>query len=216
MTDLSVIGIIGGIGSGKSFVSAYLNKEHGCGLIDADKIAHEVLNLPEIIDQMVCRWRKRFGSIYDPRKLKPVLDRSLVAKIVFKDRDELAFLEAIMHPIMSAELSKRLSRYHPKYTPAVILDAPLLLEAKWDVFCTQIWFIATPLDKRLRNAASRGGAGGAKLDKIQFEAREARQISVEEKRGRANLVIPNYGTQKELVTAVDAAWKKFTQPGEFT
>lgn len=215
---IPVIGLLGGIGSGKSTVARILNEDCGCGLIDGDKLAHQVINMDEIVDQMHCRWKKTHGEVlksedYDyslnpPRDTKRV-DRKKVADIVFKDAKELKFLEGIMYPLMNKLLDEKISRYCEVYTPAIVLDAPLLLEAGWGSKCRELWYIDTPLSARMRYAGL--SVSRTSLSPEEFAIREAQQINPAEKLARSDLSIPNNGNFDDLRQETMRTWKGFQE-----
>lgn len=188
-----VIGVVGGIASGKSLVSETLASLGGVR-IDADRLGHQVLQLPEVRDLLVARWG---AGILDSGGQ---VDRRRVAEKAFQSpgRGELAFLEQVTHPRI-ASLAEAILATVPAGTWA-ILDAALLLEAGWDRLCGWIIFVDAPWEDRLRRAATRG------WDAAELERREARQWPLAEKRRRADVVFTNHGSREELAAQVTHWW----------
>ena len=217
---MKIIGLIGGVAAGKSLVANALH-ELGAGIIDVDSIGHEVLELPEIQDQMKMRWGKNFcfltemrilTEIFDPKASYRLTFRAQVGKIVFGNSRELDFLEAILWPEIGRRIERKIQLYHPDYTKALVFDFPLLLETmgkdsanatllRYDV----LWFVDCPLEQRQKNFYQRRLAQFPDMDeeasKKRHAACEARQLSVEHKKSRILNSWPNKGViiQNDMV-----------------
>jgi dephospho-CoA kinase len=193
-----VVGLIGGIGSGKS-QAAQMLRDLGATVLDADAIGHQVLRQGEVIDALV----RRFGE----RILTPQgeISRRDLAKIVFAPGHEAdrRFLEQLTHPRIGQRLKEALAELEASWDPppVVVLDAALLLEAGWDRYCDKILFIDAPRDLRLERAVARGWSAE------QFSAREAAQWPLEEKRRRAQIVIRNARTLENLRQVLRLTWQ---------
>lgn len=192
-----LVGLTGGIGSGKSTVSARL-AERGAVVIDADAIVRE-LQAPggPVLAAMV----DRFG----PGILSAdgTLDRDAVAEIVFHDDDALGDLNAIVHPAVGAEMARRLGAEAPT-DHVVVLDVPLLVESGRDDMAALVVVDVDP------EVAVRRLVAGRDMSEAGARARIARQASREERRARADRVIDNSGTLDDLRRAVDDAWSWIT------
>ena len=194
-----VIGLTGGIASGKSFVAECF-AELGCEIVDADLIGHHVLTLPNTIERI----KEAFG---DQVIVDGEVDRRGLAAIVFpKNADgpseELKLLESITHPEIGQWMKIRLLEIEQAATAqAVILDAPVMFKAQWDRFCDRIVFVHTDLKIRKQRAASRGWSEG------ELERREKHQLALSEKRARASNVIENSGSADETREQVQSLWK---------
>ena len=198
---MKVIGIIGGIASGKSTVTKALRKL-GAGYIDADEIGHDVIEIPEIKQQMVMRWGgKGYGRIVSP---SGEISRDMIANIVFNDGEELKFLNAICHPIIKARIEQGLEYFHPDYTKSVILDVPLLLEANWNRLCDVILFVDTSDFERISRAQSRV----CSLDAAELKKREACQYDLSMKKSFASYTIDNDGSKENMLQQVQSFWNK--------
>jgi dephospho-CoA kinase len=185
---LPVIGLIGGIGSGKSEVAALMN-ERGAIVIDADGVGHELLTDPRVSGLIA----DRFGAgvlvrAGDEPALPLAIDRPALGRIVFADRNARRDLEAILHPRMRAWFLAviRETRSGGGARRYVVLDAAILLEAGWDDLCDLIVFVDAPRDERMRRVHTQRG-----WSLEQFEAREQAQWPCDQKRRRADLIITN-------------------------
>lgn len=188
-----LIGLTGGIGSGKSTVSALL-AERGAVVIDADAIVHE-LQAPgqPVLAAMVAR----FGEdIVDEHG---ALRRQAVADIVFNDAQALADLGAIVHPAVHAEIERRLAE-QVGTDHVVVLDVPLLVESGRS---DMVGLIVVDVDPELaisRLVAHRG------FSEADARARVARQASRAERVAKADVVLDNSGTVDDLARQVADAW----------
>lgn len=199
-----VIGILGGVASGKSLVTQQL-QQLGAATLDADKIGHEVLKEADVKQALRARWGDNiFGDDGE-------VQRSALAKIVFAPPPDgprsLRELEQITHPRISARLQTQLAAWRKTSSlPAVVLDAPVLLKAGWNQLCDQILFVEATEEQRRARAATRGWSAA------DFAAREAAQESLAEKRRHATQVIDNTGTPEQTGEQVVRYWQKFIQP----
>jgi dephospho-CoA kinase len=188
-----VIGLTGGIGSGKSTVSAALARR-GAEIVDADAIVREV-QAPgtPVLAAMV----ERFG----PEILTEggELDRQAVADIVFNDADALAALNAIVHPAVGAELVRRLEDAAGR-GGVLILDVPLLVESGRDDMVGTI-VIDTDPDIAIDRLIEHRG-----FTEADARARMARQASRDDRLAKADFVITNDGSPADLEEQVDACW----------
>jgi dephospho-CoA kinase len=196
---MHIIGLVGGIASGKSAVSAALARR-GAVVFDADKIGHRVLDEPEVRDELVARWG---AGILD---VNHRVSRDAVAERVFGDSPETAaerdFLEQTLHPRIRQRILAEINQLPNEAAPAVVIDAPLLLEAGWGQVCQAVIFIDAPREIRLARARQRGWTAD------EFSRREAAQMPIEEKRRHATHIIHNAGTLADLEVEVDRVWRE--------
>lgn len=193
-----VIGLIGGVASGKSLV-AKLFVELGAGWLDADQAGHEVLGQQEVKDAI----RERFGD--GAFGADGQVSRPAVGKQVFGDSPQAAanrrFLEGLTHPRIGELLGRRAAEAEQSGKKLIVLDAPLLVEAGWDEFCDKTVFVEAPYEVRLKRARDRGWSDA------EFAAREAAQKSLDEKRQRADVVLDNSGTAEATRAQVERLWQ---------
>lgn len=195
---MHLIGILGGVASGKSLVAGELARL-GAGWLDADLAGHEVLRLPQIEDAVRRRWgREVFGP--DGR-----IDRSRLARLVFADPPdgprERKHLEQLTHPEIGRLLGRQAECLAGSGKVAAVLDAPLLLEAGWDRLCRKLVFVDAPRPARLRRALARGWS------EEDFAAREEAQESLDFKRQRADVVLDNSGSPEQTQAQVERFWQ---------
>jgi len=187
-----VIGLVGGIGAGKSQVAGLL-KACGCAVIDADRLCQELLDDPQIAGTLRQWWGERAW----PRG--GAVDRKAIADIVFRDEAELERLESLLYPKV-IEKQRRLIEAHRSdpAVRAVVLDAPKLMEAGLDAQCDVVLYIeASPKVRAARLARSRGWS------EHERARREKMQFPLDRKRARADYVIDNNSDTNELSTRID-------------
>lgn len=193
-----VIGICGAPAGGKSTVAEFLRRL-GAHRVDADRIAHDVLQQPESIAALV----RRFGPSILASDGK--IDRPRLANRVFGDdaRSETAlkYVESVVHPATRRTIIAQLAAAIRNQAPAVVLDIPLLFESGWDASCDEVWFIDTPAEVRLRAARRRGWS------EDELRRRETRQWSAADKRRRATRVVPNSCDPAALQRILETLWR---------
>jgi dephospho-CoA kinase len=200
MPNIPVIGLVGGIGSGKSLVGSML-ADLGCLVCHSDELARSALADPAVRGELV-RWWGR--EVLDP---SGAVDRRAVAGKVFADPAERKRLEALLHPrIESAR--RRTFAAAPPGTRALVIDAPLLLEVGLDRECDAIIYIDSLRVDRLRRLAETRG-----WDSAELERRESAQWPLDRKRAAAHHVLVNAGNQpalrSEVQKALEAAERTF-------
>jgi dephospho-CoA kinase len=194
-----VIGLLGGVGSGKSAVASEL-ADLGCAVLDADRIGHEVLAEPEVRAELRRWWGDCViaadGSV----------DRPAVADIVFADPAERARLNDLTHPRIHARLAERVAalRADPA-CPAVVIDAALLLETRWHELCTVFLFVDAPAEVRARRVAARG------WDRDEWARRENAQKPLDKKAARAEYVLDNSSSLPYLRQQVRSVFQRIIQ-----
>ena len=193
---MRVIGLTGGIGSGKSTV-AKLFAERGARVIDADKIGHEVYRpgTPGW-EQVVAA----FGR--DVVAADGTIDRAVLGRKVFADPEARRTLNGIVHPLIGLEIVARLeaARAAGDQVP-VVIEAALLLDAGWRPLADIVVLVVAPRERVIERIRQQRG-----LSQADIEARMAAQIGDAERRRLADIVIDNGGSMADLRAAVDAAW----------
>jgi dephospho-CoA kinase len=184
---IPVVGLIGGIGAGKSRVAALL-KARGAVVIDADAVGHEVLRLPEVVDMVVGRFGPSIlRTESSPGQGKGTVDRRALGSIVFVDPKALRDLESIVHPPMGEAFERIIGDEVARgAAPLIVLDAAILLETGWDRVCDLVVYVDAAWTVRLDRVSRARGWTAETL-----RAREAAQWPAERKRERADLVIRN-------------------------
>ncbi len=181
---------MGGIASGKSTVAREFAKL-GCKIIDADKIAHELLDRKSVKEELVAT----FGRSISDSKGK--ISHKKLARVVFTDPDKLAVLNRIIHPLVLERAGLLIERYNrQKRVRAIILDMPLLVEVGWAERCDRLIFVNCPRKTRADRAKNMG------FDNNQLRIRENFQISLDNKAALADNTIENNSDFSALVRQV--------------
>ncbi|MDT8900729.1 dephospho-CoA kinase [Anaeroselena agilis] len=194
---MRVIGLTGGIASGKSTVSGML-RELGARVIDADAIAREVVEPGRPARDEIVAWLGRDILLADGS-----LDRRKLGELVFGDSKARAVLEGITHPRITAAAKEALAAAEREGCAAAVLDVPLLYEAGWDAYVDEVWVVYVDAATQLRRLMERDS-----LTEGQAAARVAAQMSLEEKARRADIVIDNSGAPESTAAQVAAAWRR--------
>jgi dephospho-CoA kinase len=189
-----VLGVLGGIASGKSEVARLLAGADGV-VLDADRIAHAALESPELRAWLA----DRFGPALVAGER---VDRAALGALVFPDPAARAELEARVHPLVRATLREGVAAARARGVPWVVLDVPLLLENEaahhLPELCDALVFVDADAKVREERARARRGWAAPELAR-----REALQLPLEAKRARADFVLANDGDLSELRAAVE-------------
>jgi len=196
---MKVIGLTGGISSGKSTVSRFLG-ELGAVIIDADRVGHEAFK-PDTEP-----WREVVAA-FGRQILTPTgeIDREKLGEMVFGSPELLPRLNQIMHPRMYDMVKAKLEEYRQQGVRVVVLEAPLLLEADWTSLADEVWVTTAPESTVLRRLKEKTG-----LSEEQSLARIRSQMSNEERIKHADVVIDTDCSLDELKAKVRRLWEKTT------
>ncbi len=193
------IGLTGGIASGKSTVSAIL-EELGADFINADLVGHQIY-LPgkDAWKEIINTWGE---ELLQPDR---TIDRQKLGAIVFSDSKALAKLNEITHPRIYTELEKEMVAKQKigGDKKALVVEAAILIEAKWFPLFEQIWVVVTEKETAIQRLADSKG-----LTRDQAQARINAQLSNEERISYAKVVIENNGTLEDMRKQVEQAWEK--------
>ena len=196
---MRVIGLTGGIASGKSLVSRQL-AELGATVIDADKLGHESYRQSTDTYRAVI---DAFGK--DIAGPDGEIDRRALGAKVFGDPDPDARkrLEAIVWPAIRRLAKERIEELRGRGVSVAVLEAAVLIEADWLDIVDEVWLVLVSPDVARQRLIERNGLTGE-----QAEARIAAQLTNEQRRPYAQVVIENNGSLEELRRAVNDAWSK--------
>ncbi len=189
-----VIGLTGGIGTGKSEVCGILSTL-GAAVINADLVGHEVY-CPQTEG-----WR-RIVETFGKDVLGPTgaIDRKELGAIVFRDAEALKRLNAIAHPLIYARIEERIAELRGEGRMVAVVEAALLIEADWTPLVDEIWVVVSDEQNvidRLRNRH---------LDHASIRARISAQMTQSERVNHGDVVIDNDGTLAELTQSVEQLW----------
>lgn len=180
-----ILGLTGGIGSGKSTVSKFF-KEEGLKIIDADLIVKKISKQKKLKQELVLKIDK------DILNSKKEIDKEKLKKIVFNDREKLEILNGIYHPKIKEEFCKIREKYN--HDDLIVFDAPLLFESGLDKECDKIILVCVEEKIQIERVVSRDNVD-KKLAKQIIEA----QMPQEEKKKKADIIIYNNGSLEELI-----------------
>lgn len=199
-TKPKIIGITGGISSGKSTVARML-ASLGAELIDADEMCHRLILIRGVKDKIV----ERFGSTIQDNYGK--IDRSRLAEIVFQDKTCLDDLCNILHPIVIEQIRSRVTEIENRgRRKAIVIDAALLEESDLSLMCDFIIFVNTGKDHRVsRSKICRHWQDG------ELERRERFQMALEDKRKKADYVVDNNYTEDNTFRQIKEFWQLYIE-----
>ena len=190
-----IIGLTGSIGSGKSTVARLL-AELGAAVIDADKLGHEVYRPgTEAWREVVTAFGRQILATSGE------IDRTRLGEIVFNSPEALARLDRITHPWIYEMVKTRIDEYRRQKMPVVVLEAPLLIEAKWTSLVDEVWITIAPESKVFERVRKQRG-----LSRKETMARIRSQLPVEELLKHARVVINNESGLTELKKRVIGLW----------
>ena len=193
-----VIGITGGVASGKSTVAQML-VSLGAQVIDADKICHQLLNNEDIRVAIVKRW----GNSVQDKHGK--IDRRILGKIVFDEKRELSALNKIIHPKAIKRIKNQIRELTiERKTNVVVIDAALLVETNLTDLCDKILFISAD-----REICEKRAQKNRKWPLCEIAKRESFQGSVKDKKNNADSIIDNGLSKADTFDQVQAFWKQF-------
>ncbi len=186
-----VLGLTGGIGSGKSTVLAMF-KDKGAFTLDADRIVHDLLEKNRLVRHAI---KQRFGtSVFDAAG---VLNKRELASVVFDSKAKRRTLEAILHPRVRAAMWNALVERRGN---VAVLDIPLLYESKWQADLDGVIVVDASLKKRVARLVKKGFSVSEAAKRIRA------QMNLDEKVRLADFVIDNNGTIINTKTQVNTIW----------
>jgi dephospho-CoA kinase len=188
----AVIGLVGGIGSGKSRVASLL-RDRGGRVIAGDDLGHEALRQTAIRDEITNRWGKELLDASGQ------INRRHLAAIIFADAEQRHALEAIVHPWIKQRMRDEVANAQMDgKVRFVVVDAAILLEAGWNDLCDRLVFVDAPAEIRRRRIAEQRGWTAAEV-----QARERAQLPLTAKAVQADYTLDNAGSLESLTRQVD-------------
>ena len=190
-----VIGLTGGIGTGKSEVSRIL-RELGATIIDADQVGHEAYRPHSPA------WRDVVATFGD-EILQPTgeIDRKQLGAIIFNDPEARAKLNSIMHPRMAEMVQEKIGELRHEGTEAVVVEAAVLVEAGWNSLVDEIWVTYSTEEKVMERIRQRNN-----LSEEDITRRIRSQLTFEERSRHADVLVRNMGSLDELREELESLW----------
>ncbi|MDF2944576.1 MAG: hypothetical protein K0S01_3434 [Herbinix sp.] len=162
---MKVIGITGGIGSGKSLVANILKEKHGAQILNTDAIAREQMEPGGVSYQGVVDY---FGS--GILEADGSIDRSRLAGIVFQDKEKLLRLNELTHPKVLTQVKEEISSFRRNgAVPYLVIETALMIESGYDFVCDEVWYVHTPEEERRKRLMKERGYSDEKINSI-FES----------------------------------------------
>lgn len=193
MSRKLIIGLTGGIGSGKSTVAKIL-AEHGAAIIDSDRINRDQLARPEVMGELRSWWG---DSIIKQVDGDDVVDRSRVGEIVFADDEQRQRLERLLHPRIEKQRKTLIRRLIGEPSVRmIVLDSPLLLEAGLGDECDAVVFVDADDDVRRQRVTQLRG-----WSETDWKSRENSQLALDKKRARSDYIVVNNSSDPAQLSA---------------
>ena len=194
---MKIIGLTGGIASGKSTVATELRKQN-IPVFDADEVSRNAVAKGSKGLAMVA---EAFGSEYLTSEGE--MDRAKISQLVFSNKEALKTLEGILHKIVWDEAEAFLAEAREQKAKLAVLDVPLLIETKWHERVDLVWLVAVSKEQQIKRAMIRSG-----MTEEEVKARIAAQMSLEDKKKFADVVLDNSGALEETLAQVHAELAK--------
>lgn len=197
---MKIIGLTGGIASGKSTVATELRKQN-VPVFDADEVSRNAVakgskGLALVADAFGAEYLTADGE----------MDRAKISQLVFSDKEALKTLEGILHKIVWDEAEAFLAEAREQKAKLAVLDVPLLIETKWHERVDLVWLVAVSKEQQIKRAMIRSG-----MTEEEVKARIAAQMSLEDKKKFADVVLDNSGALEETLTQVHAELAKLLE-----
>jgi len=203
---MKVIGLTGGIGSGKSLAAKVL-AALGADVIDADRVGHAVYEPGTLGWQRVVA---EFGN--DIVADNGMIDRQRLGAIVFSDPARLADLNRIVHPLIAAAIREQIeARRRSAPERPIVVEAAVLIEANWRPLVDELWVVVANRERVVERVAAQRN-----LDRSAIEARMNAQLSDAERRAHADVVVENDGSVEALERRLERVWRERVASGRQT
>lgn len=200
---MKILGLTGGIATGKSAVSKILSKL-GANVIDTDIIAHK---LAEIGEPLYNAYIEHFG---EGVKLEDgELNRAEVARRIYDNEKEREWINSVAHPLIKERVDAEISRLQEAGETSVVVEVPLLFEIGWQKYADVVWVVHVSKETQLKRLQMRDN-----IDEAAALARINAQMPIDEKKELADVVINNENHYYKVKNEVKKAWRKFLKPTE--
>ena len=194
---MKVIGLTGGIGSGKSTIAGFLS-ESGVPVIDTDRVTHHILETDSTIRQRIL---DAFGKGVLNRDGS--IDRQELGKKVFSEAQQKENLEEILHPAILSHVMEKLGEFRERDVAAVVLEVPLLIEADWARYVDEIWVATAPRKTILGRMKAKG------IPVEDVVTRMEAQLPSRERNRHADVIIDTDCSLSDLKAEIKGLWQEF-------
>ena len=189
-----IIGLTGGIASGKTTITNYIRKHKNIPILDADHLSRELIKpntygYKKILDY--------FGNkiIDNKNNSEKAINRKLLRKIIFKHSESKEWIEKLLHPLIKEKMIKECSQDNNNQT--IVLVIPLLFEAKFEDICTEIWLVKCPKEIQKKRLITRD-----KISEKEAYVSINLQLSFEEKRKFSDIILDNSDDQNKWIKTI--------------
>jgi dephospho-CoA kinase len=159
---MKVIGITGGIGSGKSLVASILKEKYGAYILNTDQIAKDQMEVGGASYNSVVNY---FGK--EILSEDGSINRSKMAAIVFEDKDKLLKLNELTHPVVLVEVKREIDYWQKQGSvPYLVIETALMIESGYDFVCDEVWYVFTPEEERRKRLKRERNYSDEKIDSI--------------------------------------------------
>ncbi|HIY02437.1 MAG TPA: dephospho-CoA kinase [Candidatus Blautia faecipullorum] len=190
---MKVIGLTGGVGAGKSTVLSYLKNVCSAWIIEADQVGHLVMEPGErCYDGMIALFGKQII------KRDKTIDRGMVSDVVFGNEKMRRKLNSLLHPAIKEYILEKLEKERGAGRELAVVEAALLLEDHYDVFCDKVWYVCTDREIRIRRLMESRGYTKEKAENIMN-----RQAADEFFRRHADYIIENNGDLEKTYRQIE-------------
>lgn len=151
---MKILGITGGVGSGKSTVLYELQEKYNAFIVEADKLAHELMMPGEIIyDHIIKHFGKEILSLDSPYPI----DRQKLGELVFNDKEKLELLNSISHPLVKQRIMELIEEKKKSGEKIFVIEAALLIECGYKEICDEIWYVWVDREERIKRLMNSRG-----------------------------------------------------------
>lgn len=194
---MKILGVTGGVGAGKSTILSYLEEQYQAFLILADEVGHDLMQVGEPVYKEVVQ---EFGTEILTEKKE--IDRKILGKVVFEDKEKLQRLNQIVHPAVKIEILNRIETQRKYGKALLVVEAALFLEENYDAFCDETWYIYTNEENREKRLMESRGYSKERVEQIMKSQKQH-----EEFLARCQYMIDNNGTKEQTHLQIDKRMK---------
>ena len=187
------IGLTGGIASGKSTITNYINKNKKIEILDADNLSSELVEPNTTGYKKILEYFGR--KIIDESSEEKKINKTLLKNIIFQDKKHRKWIEKLLHPLIKEKMIEKCNQY--KANKTILLVIPLLFEAKFEDICTEIWLVKCPKEIQISRLVKRDKITAKKASQIINI-----QLNTEKKVEYSDVILDNSNDQKKWINKI--------------